>query len=33
MFYWLLGIKKKYVLEFITFLAFKEKRNIRGTYV
>ena len=32
MFYWLLAMKKKNVLEFRTFLVFWQKRNVRGTY-
>ena len=31
-FYCLLAIKKKEVLEFIAFLDFLQRRNIRGTY-
>ena len=33
MFCWLLAIKKKEVLEFITFLVFLQRRNISGTYL
>ena len=32
MFYWLLAMKKKLILEFIKFLDFLQRGNIRGRY-